>query len=136
MRPNAAAAVRLGRRAVTAAALAAQRAGVRPPGFVQAHMRRLLEGAACSLPEALVPGWDSPLLPGGVALIVIIAFSLAFVPLRRMFALLGTEQHRAASWLLVGSVISLVPVLAQSSRCGLAPAAASFCQRGDASRSR
>ncbi len=49
---------------------------------------------------------------GWVALIVIIAFSLAFVPLRRMFALLGTEQHRAASWLLVGSVISLVPVLA------------------------
>jgi hypothetical protein len=56
-------------------------------------------------------GWGAT-PPAWVALIVVVVFGVAFVPLRRMFARLDGASRKAASWLLIGSVISLVPVLA------------------------
>jgi hypothetical protein len=51
------------------------------------------------------PGW-------ALALLVLCAAPLLFVPLRRAFVMLDDERRRRASWMLLGSFFSLLPVLA------------------------
>ncbi len=56
-------------------------------------------------------GWGTT-APTWLALIVLVALGLSFVPVRRVLAALDPGARKSASWLLLGSVVSLVPVLA------------------------
>jgi hypothetical protein len=55
--------------------------------------------------EPFLPGWALVLLVAGTAL-------LLYVPLRRALAALDTSQREHAAWLLGGSLLATVPVLA------------------------
>lgn len=83
-----------------------------PATFLRTAPRRLvmlLADAWLSLDNETLssstPGW-------ALALGLVVAVAILFVPIRRLLADLAEAERRAASWLLLGSVISLAPVLA------------------------
>jgi hypothetical protein len=47
-----------------------------------------------------------------LAAFAVVVVAIVFVPMRRLFADLAEAERRAATWLLLGSVLSLAPVLA------------------------
>ena len=83
-----------------------------PVGFLRTAPWRLVALLADGWLTADADTWGPNAPRWAMVLIVVVVFAALIVPVHRTLSRLDDQHRRAASWLLLGSVLSLLPVLA------------------------